>query len=184
MTVFFTADTHFGHGGALGLFMRPFPSVAAMDEAMVRGWNERVGDTDEVWHLGDVAMGRTVSLLPDLLRELRGRKHLVAGNNDGPATRGLSAWSSVQDYAELTLADRFLVLCHYPLRAWNRQHRGALQLHGHSHGRLAPLPRQVDVGVDVWNFAPVALDELLERSVQRSRSRVNSSSGRRTPRSA
>lgn len=31
MTVFFTADTHFGHAGALSLYRRPFASVPAMD---------------------------------------------------------------------------------------------------------------------------------------------------------
>jgi calcineurin-like phosphoesterase family protein len=37
-------------------------------------------------------------------------------------------------------------------------------LHGHCHGRLAkPLPRQVDVGVDVWDFRPVALAEIAAR---------------------
>jgi hypothetical protein len=30
-----TADTHFGHGGALGLFRRPFASVAVMDDTLV-----------------------------------------------------------------------------------------------------------------------------------------------------
>ena len=35
MTIFFTSDTHFGHGGALGLYRRPFASVAAMNQAMV-----------------------------------------------------------------------------------------------------------------------------------------------------
>jgi len=37
-------------------------------------------------------------------------------------------------------------------------HRG----HGHSHGRLKPLPRQFDVGVDVWGFRPVTLGEILD----------------------
>jgi hypothetical protein len=35
------------------------------------------------------------------------------------------------------------------VRTWNRIGRGALNLYGHSHGRLAPLARQVDVGVDL-----------------------------------
>ena len=38
--------------------------------------------------------------------------------------------------------------------------RGALNLHGHSHGRLAALPRQVDVGVDLWGFRPITLEEI------------------------
>lgn len=39
--------------------------------------------------------------------------------------------------------------------------KGWVNLHGHSHGRLKPLPRQFDVGVEVWNFRPVQLAEIL-----------------------
>jgi len=55
------------------------------------------------------------------------------------------------------------VLCHYAFRTWRNMGRGWLNLHGHSHGRLAPLTRQVDVGVDVWDFQPVTLAEILAR---------------------
>jgi calcineurin-like phosphoesterase family protein len=47
--------------------------------------------------------------------------------------------------------------------------KGALNLHGHSHGRMAPLPRQIDVGVDCWDFAPVALARLLAPKRRRAR---------------
>jgi hypothetical protein len=43
MAIFFTSDTHFGHGGALGLYRRPFASVAAVNEAIIERWNEIVG---------------------------------------------------------------------------------------------------------------------------------------------
>ena len=43
-------------------------------------------------------------------------------------------------------------------------HRGAVNLHGHSHGRMKPLPRQFDVGVDVRGYRPVTLAELLSTS--------------------
>jgi calcineurin-like phosphoesterase family protein len=58
---------------------------------------------------------------------------------------------------------RRLVLCHYPFRSWNGQGRGAINLHGHSHGRMKPLPRQFDVGVDARDFRPVTLDQLLSK---------------------
>ena len=54
-----------------------------------------------------------------------------------------------------------LVLGHYPFRSWNRQGKGALNRHGHSHGRLKPMPRQHDVGVDARGFAPVTLATVL-----------------------
>jgi len=39
--------------------------------------------------------------------------------------------------------------------------KGWVNLHGHSHGRLKPQPRQFDVGVDVWGFRPVTLPTIL-----------------------
>ena len=160
MTVFFTSDQHFGHGGARGLFKRPFATTAAMDAAMAARWNEVVRPDDEVWHLGDFAVRQSATRMGELLDTLAGTKHLIAGNNDGPATMELTQWASVQHYAELAADGIWLILCHYPLRSWNRIGRGALNLHGHSHGRLAPLPRQVDVGVDCWDFRPITLAEI------------------------
>ena len=161
MTVFFTSDTHFGHGGALGLYRRPFASVAAMNGAMVERWNATVGHEDDVWHLGDLAIRQPAAAVAELLGRLNGKKHLVTGNNDPPATTEESSWASVQPYAELTLDGVFLVLCHYPFRRWRRMDKGSFDLHGHCHGRLAPQPRQVDVGVDVWDFRPVTLAQIL-----------------------
>lgn len=161
MAVFFTSDTHFGHGGALGLYRRPFASVAAMNEAIVARWNDRVGRDDEVWHLGDFAIRQPAAATAALLDRLNGRKHLVAGNNDPAATTGLKAWASVQPYVEIEIDGISLVLCHYPFRSWRGMDKGSVDLHGHSHGRLKPMPRQFDVGVDVWDFRPVALGEIL-----------------------
>ncbi|TCZ65547.1 metallophosphoesterase family protein [Roseicella aquatilis] len=170
MTVFFTSDTHFGHAGARALYRRPFDSVAAMDAAMEARWNEAVGPGDEVWHLGDVAIGPKPPALAALLARLHGRKHLVTGNNDGPATCALPGWASVQPYAEIVVEGTGLVLCHYAFRSWRNMAKGWLNLHGHSHGRLAPLPRQVDVGVDAWGFRPVTLAEIMARRPPRRRS--------------
>ncbi len=157
MAVFFTADTHFGHGGARGLYRRPFDSMAAMDAAMMANWNAVVGPGDEVWHLGDFALRPKPDRVAALLEGLSGTKHLVTGNNDPDATCRLAGWASVQPYAELTLDGVGLVLCHYPFRSWRNMHRGWLNLHGHSHGRLARMPRQHDVGVDCRDFRPVTL---------------------------
>ncbi len=163
--IFFTADTHWGHGGALGLYRRPFASVAAMDAAMLANWQAVVGPDDEVWHLGDFAVGRRVDA-GALLGQLPGRKHLITGNNDPPGTTAQSGWASVQAYAEITVDGTALVLCHYAFRSWNGSGKGALNLHGHSHGRLKPLPRQIDVGVDVWGFRPVTLARLRAGSAE------------------
>ena len=157
MTVLFTADTHFGHGGALGLYRRPFASVAAMDAALIERWNRVVSPADDVYHLGDFAVRQKPERIEALLQALHGRKHLVTGNNDGPAALEARGWCSVQPYLELDVDGVGLVLCHYALRTWRHMGKGALNLHGHSHGRLKPLARQYDVGVDVWNYQPISL---------------------------
>ncbi|HEX9965038.1 MAG TPA: metallophosphoesterase family protein [Allosphingosinicella sp.] len=159
MAVFFTSDTHFGDHRTINIWKRPFASVAEMDRTLEAGWNSVVGPGDEVWHLGDFA--RRPADVPALLARLNGTKHLVRGNNDAAGTVAAPGWASVQDYAEIEADGRMLVLCHYPFRTWNGQHKGAIDLHGHSHGRLKPLARQHDVGVDVWGWKPVTLTEIL-----------------------
>jgi calcineurin-like phosphoesterase family protein len=161
MTVFFTSDTHFGDHRVLNIWRRPYGSVGEMNEAIIARWNARVRPDDEIWHLGDFAAGMRSA--PEMLARLRGRKHLVTGNNDGPEV-GELPWTSVQAYAELTVDGTMLVLCHYPFRTWNRINRGSVNLHGHSHGRLSPMKGQFDVGVDAQAFQPVTLSELLGKA--------------------
>ncbi len=160
MPVFFTSDTHFGDHRTLNIWKRPFASVAEMDAALLAAWNTAVSPDDEVWHLGDFCR-RPVDA-EGLLARLHGTKRLIRGNNDPDPVAAAAGWAEVRDYAELTLDGHALVLCHYPFRSWNGQHRRSLNLHGHSHGRLKPMPRQFDVGVDVHGWRPVTLADLLD----------------------
>lgn len=143
--------------------------MAEHDVALVAAWNDVVTPSDTVWHLGDFCAARPPTRAADLLARLNGEKHLISGNNDGPATLQAAGWASVASYLEMTLEGRFLVLCHYPFRTWHDSGRGAINLHGHSHGRLKPLTRQYDVGVDVFRFRPVRLEEILSSRVRRPR---------------
>jgi calcineurin-like phosphoesterase family protein len=162
MAVLFTSDTHFGDPRALRIDRRPFSSLAEHDAALVQRWNDAVSPDDEVWHLGDFALSPTPERVQQLIDSLNGSKHLIIGNNDGPATIAARGWASVQHYAELTLDGTRLVMCHYPFRTWNRMGTGVLDFHGHSHGKLKPLPRQFDVGVDVFDYRPVGLATILQ----------------------
>jgi calcineurin-like phosphoesterase family protein len=166
LAVLFTSDHHFGHAAARGFYRRPFASAADMHEAMVGRWNAVVRPEDEVWHLGDFAVRQPARQVRSLLEALNGHKHLVVGNNDDAAVSLCAAWQSVQTYAELVFDGVRLVLCHYPFRSWRDMGRGAINLHGHSHGRLKPLPRQFDVGVDVWDFRPVHLADIMARGAR------------------
>jgi calcineurin-like phosphoesterase family protein len=158
--LFFTSDTHFSDPRVLAIDRRPFASLAEHDEELIAAWNARVGPRDEVWHLGDFSLPRARKAA-ELLARLNGTKHLVIGNNDDAATIGAPGWASTQHYAEMTVDGRLFVLCHYPFRTWNRIGRQSVDLHGHSHGKLKPMPRQFDVGVDARGLRPVTLDEIV-----------------------
>ena len=158
MAIWFTSDTHFGDPRILRIDRRPFRDLPSHDAALVANWNAVVAPDDEVWHLGDFALGPDDEAVAGILAGLHGTKHLIIGNNDGPGTLAATGWSSVAHYAELTLDDRRLVLCHYAFRTWNRMGSGVIDLHGHSHGKLKPMPRQYDVGVDAQPPGTISAD--------------------------
>lgn len=174
MGVFFTSDTHFGDPRRLGIDHRPFGSIEEHDVALIARWNETVGPDDEVWHLGDVAPRYDRATVTELLAALNGHKHLIIGNNDSPATTECKLWRGTRHYVEIVVDGHALVLCHYPFRSWNKMNKGALDLHGHSHGKLKEQPGQFDVGVDVFDYRPVPLAEILasrKRQARKGRAR-------------
>ena len=170
MTTFFTSDTHFGDIRILRIDKRPFRTLDEHDATLIEKWNAVVTPSDTVWHLGDFALGPSDDRVNEILASLNGGKHLITGNNDGAGTRAAPAWLGVSAYEELEIDERHLVLCHYAFRTWNAMGRGTINLHGHSHGLLKTAPKQYDVGVDIWDFRPVTLDQITtHRRTTRSR---------------
>ncbi|MFD2648623.1 metallophosphoesterase family protein [Devosia albogilva] len=158
--LYFTSDTHFADPRVLRIDRRPFADMPEHDAALIGNWNSTVSPEDEVWHLGDFARGSTEDV-EALLEKLNGTKHLIIGNNDPPATLAAHGWASIQHYAELRIDAQLFILCHYPFRTWNQMGKKSVNLHGHSHGRLTPIPRQFDVGVDAQGLKPRTLAEVL-----------------------
>jgi calcineurin-like phosphoesterase family protein len=164
MTVFFTSDTHFGHAGRDNWLInqRGFASVDEMDETLIANWNAAVSQRDEVWFLGDFTL-KGAQHARRYLDRLNGKLHLIWGNHDVNAVRNLPRWTSSQFGAEIRLDGYRLTLLHYAMKIWNRSHHGSLMLYGHSHGSLLGDSQSCDVGVDVWQFRPTTLDQILGR---------------------
>ena len=176
MAVFFTADTHFGHGAVIRFCSRPFASAEEMDEALLANWRACVGPKDTVYHLGDVLFGNReqATRLGERIRRLPGRKLLVPGNHDH---RHMALLATVFNEILPPLADVRLPvpdgtegfwngwasLCHYPLAVWNGVYHGAVHFYGHVHARMLDTNRRIDVGVDNWDYSPVRLEAVLAR---------------------
>ncbi|HHG83348.1 MAG TPA: phosphoesterase [Bacteroidetes bacterium] len=170
-TIWFTADTHFGHKNIIRYTDRPYASVTAMDEALIANWNARIGPEDDVYHLGDFALCEP-NALRAILDQLNGRIHLIVGNHERAALKMPERFVWVKDYFELVVKDqdgqdlrggkRLICLMHYAMRVWNGSHSGSWHLYGHSHGTLPedPTARTFDVGVDCHNYSPINYEEV------------------------
>lgn len=170
---FVTADTHFGDAVAFAKFARPFESVQATDEAIVRAINESVGRNDILLHLGDLfgerEWTRAERSAAKRLRDgIRCRRIvLVRGNTDPVGERWFDGM--IEEAHDLLTwrgwpgNDRVrAVACHYPMRQWQGWPSGAVHLYGHVHGTLPECGRSTDVGVDCWGFRPIELAALLD----------------------
>lgn len=159
MTVWVTADQHFGHKNIIRLCGRSFGSVEEMDAEMERAWNEVVRPGDTVYHLGDFAF-RNAYAPGALLERLNGEKHLIKGNHD--PKQDARQWASVRDYLELEHGGVGVVMSHYAMEDWVGIFRGAVMLHGHSHGKTRKIPGRLDVGVDSVGYTPLTLTAAIE----------------------
>lgn len=177
--IYFTADHHFGHDKIIEYCDRPFENVAHMNTELIKRWNETVDPNDVVYHLGDFTL-RDINYAKTLFNMLNGRINVVPGGHDKSwMLHPLECKSELRHNVTIlpplyTIpilrprsegGDLLFVLCHYAMRTWDRQHYGSIQLFGHSHGKLQlPLAgRQLDVGVDVWDYAPVSMEQVLEK---------------------
>lgn len=140
---YYISDLHFFHGSMNDrMDCRGFENVESMNEYMIQQWNSRVRHGDEVVVLGDfsVARGKETN---EILRRLKGKKYLIAGNHDKflkdkDFDSSLFKW--IRPYAELNDNKRLVVLSHYPIMCYNGQYRlaedgkpKAYMLYGHLH---------------------------------------------------
>jgi calcineurin-like phosphoesterase family protein len=185
MTVWFTADTHFGHGNIIKYCLRPFLSpseraqvekdprnaprlsretVARHDNAVLEAINSRVQRDDTLWILGDFCWGGLSVARAYRERILCQNIHLVWGNHDAPDVGAVFARTIEQGM--IRVEGQEIWLNHYPMRSWNKAFHGAWHLYGHVHGRLMAedtrdswrLTR--DVGVDACGYRPLSFAEL------------------------
>ncbi|MEM8654116.1 MAG: metallophosphoesterase [Pseudomonadota bacterium] len=169
MTIWYTADTHFGHENVMTFCDRPFSSVEEMDAVLIENMCDRVHDDDDLWIIGDFAFGprsKDASYLRSVFDRLPGaRKHLIVGNHDREPTSSLP-WDTVSPLVELRDGPikQMNTLCHYPMITWNHARRGALKLFGHVHNNWLGSRNSVNVGVDVWDYAHVQFDDIVART--------------------
>ena len=135
-----------------------------MNDRIIEGINSVVKEDDVLFHIGDWSFHGDAAIF-----ELRGRikcknVHLILGNHDTELYQNASVhhlFSSVSFYREIDVNGQKIILCHYPLRTWNKLHHGSWMLHGHCHGKLQhQVPAELLLHLlenrrldDVWKLA-------------------------------
>lgn len=185
--IYVTSDLHIGHEAIIGYCNRPFKDVDDMTEGLVARWNETVGPKDHVWVLGDAVMGNREKNLKHIGR-LNGTKVLIPGNHDyvHPLRDQMDKWGPLyrQVFADIwptemvvSLEGTIVRLCHFPYEGdhtaeprYNQaeidkyipKDDGMPLIHGHTHGENpVKNKKQIDIGVDAWDYRPVPLWDLL-----------------------
>jgi calcineurin-like phosphoesterase family protein len=175
MATWFTSDHHFGHKNIIEYCHRPFDSVLKMNEALVAAWNRLVKAGDTVYYLGDFSLKNAV--MEQYAPRLNGSKILVAGNHDGchPCNHD-GNWGQMSLYRKYFdgIFDQHdwqgVMLHHMPYHdeeddrysEYRPMNDGRILLHGHVHERWLINSRQINVGVDMWDYEPVHEDRIRE----------------------
>jgi calcineurin-like phosphoesterase family protein len=161
MAILFTADTHFGHSNIIKYCSRPFGSVEEMDETLIENWNKKVNQRgDTVYHLGDFAKAHKAEDVRRYRERLNGKIILIEGTHDNFDNRSECGFTSISPLLTIKHDGVSITLCHYALRVWHKSYFGSWHCFGHSHGRLEPMGKSWDVGVDNNAFSPISFDEL------------------------
>ena len=171
---FFISDTHFGHKAIINLCARPFNSVEEMNEAIIANFNSVVGKNDRVLWCGDVSFTNKVNTKA-IFDRLNGRSFLVCGNHEPSATWMLDVgFEAVTKSITFRMEEYKFLACHFPYQKYiDERHdlrfidsyptKGGedFLLHGHTHSLTKVCGTMIHVGVDAWDFMPVARDRIL-----------------------
>ena len=181
--VHFISDCHFGHDRSWLIEPRGYKSIQEHDEGLIEKWNKQVQPHDVVWSLGDFIFLKgadermekiirrlnfsTLYLQPGnhtagfrQLKEKYGRRYVL---EDGRIVEFRN------DYDEILVDNRGMVLCHYPIVSFNGQGGGNIHVHGHCHNKLVGTEignllykgRILDVGVEAFG-RPISFKEVVD----------------------
>lgn len=181
--VFITSDTHYGHknivrgvtnwrtqDGEIPIdSVRDFETIEQMNQRLIDGINNMVGQDDTLIMLGDVSFGGFDNIGLFLDRLVCKNIHLILGNHDHHIENNRSdiqnRFLSVNHYLEVKINDRSFVLCHYPFQSWHGLNKGVIHLHGHVHlpeHRKFGNGRRMDVGVDGNSMDPYDISDIIK----------------------
>jgi calcineurin-like phosphoesterase family protein len=183
--LFFTSDTHYNHANICSsttkwnnpTTIREFKSLEYMNAHLVGNINEKVGQDDILFHLGDWSFGGFESIEHFRNQIVCKNIHIITGNHDHHIEKNHEGcqklFSSVNKYLDLIVKwsnghagndEQRFALMHFPIASWDNMARGAIHLHGHVHfnpNKRIGMGKMMDVGCDGNGLYPIEMREVL-----------------------
>lgn len=168
-----TSDHHFGDRKMITVQGRDgnpirqgFSNVDQMNEAMIERWNETVAVDDQVFHLGDFALG-AASDAERFARSLNGKIYLIIGNHDTLPLKFYDRhFFRPRGHHRILHSDYNLVFTHLPIHrsGFRMNDRPGVNVHGHLHADVLSDPGYINVCVEQSAYRPIALDDIIKRA--------------------
>ena len=176
--IYLTSDWHFNHDREFIWKVRGFSSVQEMNETIIQRHNALVRPDDDVYVLGDSALGGgdewILATNKILIERLNGRLHIIRGNHD--TDRRVAMYESCKNvvgpvlYADMLHYKGYhFYLSHFPTLTCNLEKESLKQctcnLFGHTHQTTNfhfDMPYLYHVGVDSHNCYPISLDDIIQ----------------------
>ena len=179
MRLYVTADWHINHKNVIKYCNRPFEDIEHMNNTIIDNANQRCKEDDFLWHLGDLMFAKSsqayvTHTFKDIMDQVNSHLYLIRGNHDRN-----NGGKNLMLYSVLLFANIRYLFCHIPPMSSDFKNpiyqipHATLSsvdciLCGHVHqnwdhqyyeiwGNKIPV---INVGVDVRNFYPIAIDEV------------------------
>ena len=159
---YFTSDWHMGHERlVLKYCNRPFRTIRQHDKALPRLANSILTEDDTLYFLGDLTLaGRDyLTLFTKIVQKINTENLiLILGNHDRMTWYNYLQMGFDSVHSELYLPEYDLYLTHDPANAIKDMSK--MWLCGHVHQHWKKISNTINVGVDVWDFKPVSIQQI------------------------
>ena len=188
---FFSSDWHIFHDPKWDnpiWNMRGYSSAEDAAQKTLEKINERVGEDDIIWYLGDMFLNATDEQCLEWLNKIKCKNvYFVYGNHESNIHRlykqevlkqfgrddievyplKMGNVTFLGDYQEIQIGKKHIVCCHYSLNSWHKMMHGSWHICGHSHSDDKtinpdyPIGKVIDSGWD-WKKDLWSVDEISE----------------------
>ena len=167
MNFWFTADTHYGHKNIIEYCKRPYKTLEEMNAKLVQKHNERVKEGDVVFHLGDFCFRNSsggkegegaLNRAQHYLKQLNGNIIVIKGNHDKN-----NLMKTIINHCVIEIGGEKIFLVHNP-DDYDGGYKINLVGHIHEAWKIRKIGHTilVNVGVDVWKYMPINIQEIMK----------------------